>query len=525
MMTIQRNSIWGGALSMLCQALIIALSVWTTGADAQTTSDRSTPNTQSEQSPKVQLLLNLFEDQEIQEWVKEQKQASIDPTETKPDFNLNQFFADRIKAVSQHLSDLSRALPTVPGEFVKLTETTQLKTQGYGFISILAITLIFILSGFLAAWIFRKATSQVRSDLNKSAIAGPSEKFRLMMRELLLAAGSVVAFGIGSVASLLVSNLSDPLENLILQLVIAAWLSWATWSILNFLLKPSSYSTNSSLEVRRVIPIGDRSARHFSTTLTLAATWFYFGYTSIYLFQQQGMDVKATQLIAYVLGLGLLFIGLYIVAKQPSDQAIKIATKDALVHRRPAKKLALFNWLHCPLVALDPYGHASFLVIGSMFVSSPLPSDQPDLLLTVFFLQAVEEEREDIDNPSSISSVVGGCCRAWNSSRLDLCFNARNCVGLGIRARRSHRQDRFRKQNYVKLAQHPFHFFDCRFALADRQDCHRYNARQHPRFGRTRKERNCQADKIANHSTNYPECRHGPSFGRRNYDGAVGAWG
>jgi hypothetical protein len=66
-------------------------------------------------SPKVDLLLNLLGDSDIQDWLKTQKPAHPTPAAAKPtspDADLAAVFT----RLHNHISDLVSALPRLPGE-------------------------------------------------------------------------------------------------------------------------------------------------------------------------------------------------------------------------------------------------------------------------------------------------------------------------------------------------------------------------------------------------------------------------
>ena len=57
-----------------CLALVVAVLATVSDAQAQTSQAQPTAQTQTEQPPKVKLLLDLLDDSEVQEWVKQQNQ-------------------------------------------------------------------------------------------------------------------------------------------------------------------------------------------------------------------------------------------------------------------------------------------------------------------------------------------------------------------------------------------------------------------------------------------------------------------
>lgn len=334
MRSVWKSLLVGGKLLTFCRVLMVALCFWTVGANAQTNQSQPAAEAQPAQSPKVQLLLDLLEDKDIQEWAKQQKRPPVRPNEIKSTSS-TLLIANRIQAISQHVFDLLRTLPTMPEQIRKLTQGTRIKTQGYSLPFILMLAFIFTSGGYLAALIFDRTTSRTRSKIDRTVISGPGDRFRLMVSEFWLVVGSIMAFSIGSVVVFLIFNLPDLVENIVLQFLFAALASWSAWSVLKFLLQPSSHLDSGVLSEQRIIPLTDESARHFAVTLALAATWFSLGYAIYGMLRQLGMNFTASQLVAYALGLGLVLIGIYAVAKKPAGPQFKTPTAAGKTNAGP----------------------------------------------------------------------------------------------------------------------------------------------------------------------------------------------
>ena len=330
-----------GQLLAFFRAFMVALCVWTVGANAQTKQDQPATEAQLEQSPKVKLLLNLLEDEDIQQWAKQQSEKSANQKKTDAAKSSTLVIADRLQAISQHVFGIFRTLPTLPEEIRKLTQTTRVKMQGYGVPFIAMLAIIFMSGGYLAAFAFRKATSGRRSEIDQAVISGPADRFRVMVFEFWFVIGGIAAFGFGSVIAFLIFNFPDLVENIVLQFLFAALASWTAWSLVKFFLQPSSHHDARVLSEQRIIPLNDQSARHFAVVLGLAATWYSFGYAIYGMLRQLGMSFAASQLVAYALGLGLVLIGTHMVVNRPAGSQFKARTADSQTEPGP------FNaWLY-----------------------------------------------------------------------------------------------------------------------------------------------------------------------------------
>ena len=312
---------------LLISVITVALCVLVTSGMAESTSEGTAAG--SVQSPKVQLLLDLLGDQDIQTWVKQQRQPAAIKATDETERILSLTLANRLEAVRQHLSDLVQTLPKLPEEVRRIAAKIDNDTQGFGILSIFIIFAIFVSGGLLASWLFHKVTVRARSELSLVVATEPRDRSRLLMSRLLFAAGSVIAFAVGSILAFWIIHFSGLVGYIVLALLVAGLISWAGWSLLNVLLNPSAKNDSGKINGQRVIPLSDEAAHHFTHMLSLAVTWFTFGYVIVDITRLLGMDFNVSQLVGYGLGLGLLFIGLYAIGMRPSDPLIpKLANSE-----------------------------------------------------------------------------------------------------------------------------------------------------------------------------------------------------
>ena len=84
-------------------------------------------------SPKVQSLLQLLTDKDVQDWLKARPPAddlAIRPTVmTQP----GALLSTRLQEIRQHLQDVIHAVPLIPGEIANAATTLRAATQGFSF--------------------------------------------------------------------------------------------------------------------------------------------------------------------------------------------------------------------------------------------------------------------------------------------------------------------------------------------------------------------------------------------------------
>jgi small-conductance mechanosensitive channel len=286
-------------------ALLGALILLAGTAVAQTGGDK--PAAEASQSPKILLLLDLLEDQDVQAWVKQQRhqtakhqqQESLESAETAASISV----VRRLGQIQTHIYDIVRAIPRLPGELGQVLSRFEQRASGYTPGWVLLLVAGFGALGALAAWIFERLTNGAWRTLDETRPSELSQHLRLIGQHLVLRTGSVVAFALGSVALFAAFGWPAFLEATVVALLLVAVVTWAMWNLLQILFAPGRAGL-------RIVPVSESEATRLVRLLTLAIAWFAAGYAVIQLIRTLGVDFKVSQVIAYVLGLGLLVIGL-----------------------------------------------------------------------------------------------------------------------------------------------------------------------------------------------------------------------
>src|SRR5690606_36076349 len=129
-------------LMMLCFAGL--------AAQAQTTDAAKPPQ-------KVEELLKLLGDPDVQKWMDAQKASQATPpaptaatTQPHDDIAMDAAF-ERIRS---HLNALVAAIPALPSEIARVAGQIGSELEGYGPIRLVLIFLVFMGAGIAAEWIF-----------------------------------------------------------------------------------------------------------------------------------------------------------------------------------------------------------------------------------------------------------------------------------------------------------------------------------------------------------------------------------
>ena len=132
----------------------------------------------------------------------------------------------------------------------------------------------------------------------------------------------MIAFALGSIGAFLPFEWPPLLRNIVLGYLVAFLFLRLSLVIGRFLLSPK-------VERFRIIPVTTPQARFWYLRLALFVGWFAFGYITVEQFSLLGASREARQILAYILGLGLLGIGLESIWRNPhssSDPPSRIST-------------------------------------------------------------------------------------------------------------------------------------------------------------------------------------------------------
>jgi moderate conductance mechanosensitive channel len=321
----------------LAAALITAAAL--TGAFAAQkagSSSQASPAPTEEPPAQVRALLNLLTDPAVQKWLEKQ---GLPQTATPPAFagleeSVSDYFSSRVGAIRKHIIAVVATLPDLPSQFERAIGLLQAQIPRRG--TVLLLVLVFAALGFGVEWLFRKATQNTRLRLDGLPMETAHDRLRLIAARFAFTFSVVVAFAIGSVGPFLALDWPPLLHEMVLRYLVALLVTRIAIVVGHFLL-------SSDTERFRIIPMDTRAARFWSRRLRAFVGWFAFGWVTVSLLSTFGFSLEARQLIAYVLGLGLLVIALESVWRQPvaPDQGIEALSPKARHFGRGAQNALL----------------------------------------------------------------------------------------------------------------------------------------------------------------------------------------
>ena len=203
----------------------------------------------------------------------------------------------RIDAVREHVGALVAAAPNLPSEFARVAGEIAAEWQR-GTATPLVLIVAFVLIGLALEAAYRHAVDQ------KTVQDGSvRERLRSIGLRLARELGAVGAFAVGSAAVFLA--LSWPARTR--QAVVGFFVGLILWRLAVALSRALLAPGEARL---RILPRSDTEAAYWHRRVTLFTGWFALGWVIFGWLALLGMDLPSRQLVAYVLGLGLLAIAI-----------------------------------------------------------------------------------------------------------------------------------------------------------------------------------------------------------------------
>ncbi|MDF2970277.1 MAG: mechanosensitive ion channel family protein [Microvirga sp.] len=272
--------------------------------------------------PQVQELLRLLEDPATRTWMAQQKQVTA-PSEVPPqqtaqqpqDIN-SELLASRVEAMRMHLASVAAAGPRLPHEARRGADLLSQELQSRSAFDVILLVLGFLGLGAGAEWIVRRATASARGRIAAHPVATANERLRMIGMRLAFGLAHVAIFALGSLGAFLVFDWPPLLRRIVLAYLIAALLLRFALLVSRILLSPRAVGLHDP-DVLRVIPMAGQAAWFWYRRIVLFVGWFAFGWATVEFVRTLGFSPEGRQLVAYILGIGLLAIAVEAVWRRP----------------------------------------------------------------------------------------------------------------------------------------------------------------------------------------------------------------
>ena len=304
-----------GCLATIILFAAVLFSAVLAGAAAASAAaaNRSPAASEETPPPQIQQLLTLLGDPKVQVWLKQQNEtrsaatSARDAAEELPSHALD----SHLGAIRDHLVVLAHTIPDLPNQFARGAARVSADLGAHGRAKVLLLLAIFVGLGTGFEWLFGKATERSCRHLDALPLETVASRVHLVAIRFAFAVGMVVAFALGSVGPFLALDWPPLLREMLFGLLIAFLVLRVAIVVGRFLLAPRH-------ERFRIIPMDTVAARFWYRRLVRFVGWFAFGWVLVGLLDTLGWSLAGRQLVAYVLGLGLLAIALEAVWRRPA---------------------------------------------------------------------------------------------------------------------------------------------------------------------------------------------------------------
>ncbi|TXL69138.1 mechanosensitive ion channel family protein [Vineibacter terrae] len=285
-------------------ALVVALAALAGGAQpapAQPAPAEPTP-------AKVKELLDLLADPGVRDWLAKQQHAR--PAPAAPPATAQPSLGARMASVREHLATLAAAVPTVPDELARASNILGLEFEEHGLFRVLLLIVGFVALGFGAEWLYYWAGARVERWIVALPLDSVEHRLRAVAVRLAYGTGIVAAFAVGSVGAFLALDWPPLLGEIVLSYLVAFLAVRLALVAGRFILAPGG-------ERFRILPMTTPAAAFWHRRFALFVGWLAFGWVTVALAGTLGVSLDVRRIVAYVLGLGLLAIGLEAVWRRP----------------------------------------------------------------------------------------------------------------------------------------------------------------------------------------------------------------
>ena len=312
----------------ICFAVAILAIGPLTGALAATPkAGKPAASAKSEATPeKIQELMTLLADPNVRDWLEQESKAqAIQARESDTEGNsVSHEFDSHVAAIREHIVALGAALPDLPNQIETAHSLVSEDLGSHGRVKGLLLLAVFIGLGFGVEWLFRKATRTIRRRLDEHPLETVNDRLWFVATRFAFAVGVVAAFALGSVGAFLAFDWPPLLREMVFGYLMVFLVIRVALVVGHLLLAPHH-------ERFRIIPTDTLAARFWCRRIAAFVGLFAFGWVEFGILTTLGLSLAGRQLIAYVLGLGLLAIALEAVWRRP---VALIDTAEAPPHAR-----------------------------------------------------------------------------------------------------------------------------------------------------------------------------------------------
>lgn len=265
---------------------------------------------------RVEELLRLLSDPEVQRWLEAQRRGEAAPAATVDavEESIEARVEGALAGLRARLEGIARAVPMLPAELARIPALLTDELQERGPLSILILLIGFVALGFGAEAIFWRLGAPLRAHIDRSALDTPAARLAAVGKRLGFGLLWVGSFALGSVGAFLLFSWPPRLHGLVLAYLVAFLLIRLTSVAARFFLAPDAPRF-------RIVPMSDAAAAHWARWSVLLVGWYVLGRATAGQLASFGVAPEVRALVVTTLALIWLGLGLAAIWRRPPRYA------------------------------------------------------------------------------------------------------------------------------------------------------------------------------------------------------------
>ncbi|MDW8370790.1 MAG: mechanosensitive ion channel family protein [Geminicoccaceae bacterium] len=271
---------------------------------------------------RVQELLQLLADPEVQGWLEAQRAAAsssaraaapaAQPAEERA--SLEARVDGALAGLRARLEGIVRAVPMVPGELARIAAVLGEELEQRGLVSILVLVIGFVALGFGAEAIYWRLSAPLRAHILASRLETPAERLAAVGKRLGFGLLWVGSFALGSIGAFLLFSWPPRLYHLVLAYLVAFLSIRLAIVAARFFLAPGAARF-------RIVPMSDDAAAYWARWSVLLVGWYVLGRASAGQLASFGVAEEVRAFVVTLLALVWLGLGLAAIWRRPPRHA------------------------------------------------------------------------------------------------------------------------------------------------------------------------------------------------------------
>ncbi len=274
----------------------------------------ATGHTATEPAPeKVQALLQMLSDPDVQRWISQQQlgAAARTPAVTGPDDG--GVLAGQIDGIRAHLASIGEAAPRVLGALQEATARLHDEMATHGADHFFLLLAVFAALGFGAERLFWLVSGRVRKWIIASQLDSPAERLRAAAARFGFGATWIAAFALGSVGAFLAFDWPPAMRDALLKLLVAVVMVRMALVFGRILFAPGAPRF-------RLVAMDTPAAWFWHRRLVANVVWIAVQFGLIEWLIGQGVDEGVVRVVAYTLYLVYLVLIMETIWRRPGER-------------------------------------------------------------------------------------------------------------------------------------------------------------------------------------------------------------